>query len=56
MHPMFVQLYLQSEADDDEATKHRRANRARRHRSRAAVRVTARATRPRSASVGQHRA
>ena len=55
MHPMFVQLYLQPEADD-EATKRRRANRARRHRSRAAVRVTARATRPRSASVGQDRA
>ena len=55
MHPMFVQLYLQAEADD-EAAERRRANRARRHRSRAAARVTARATRPRSASVGQDRA
>jgi hypothetical protein len=41
MHPMFVKLYMQAEADDDEAGKRRRANRARRHRSHAAVRVTA---------------
>ncbi len=41
MHPMFVKLYLEAEADDDEAAKRRRANRARRPRSRAAVRVAA---------------
>jgi hypothetical protein len=42
MHPMFVKLYLESEADDDQQDKRRRANRARRRRSRAVVRVTAR--------------
>jgi hypothetical protein len=42
MHPMFVKLYLEPEADEDREDKRRRANRARRHRSRAAVRVTAR--------------
>ncbi len=41
MHPMFVKLYLQAEADDDEADNRRRANRARRHRSRATVRLNA---------------
>ena len=30
MHPMFVKLYLEAEADDDEADRRRRANRARR--------------------------
>ena len=55
MHPMFVKLYLETEADDDEADKRRRAHRARRHRSRAAVRVTTR-HRPRSTAVGQDRA
>jgi hypothetical protein len=42
MHPMFVKLYLEAEADDDQADRRRRAHRARRHRSRAAVRVIAR--------------
>jgi hypothetical protein len=45
MHPMFVKLYLEPEAEDllaDE--RHRRSARlARRNRSRMAVRVTARA-------------
>ncbi len=45
MHPMFVKLYLEPEADDllaDEEARRRRANQARRQRSRAAVRVAAR--------------
>jgi hypothetical protein len=42
MHPMFVKLYLEAEADDDREDKRRRANRARRRQSRAAVRVIAR--------------
>ena len=44
MHPMFRQLYLEADADDvlaDERDKRRRANRARRLRTRTAVRVTA---------------
>ena len=43
MHPMFVKLYLEPEADDllaDEQEKRRSAKVARRHRSRMAVRVT----------------
>src|SRR5689334_16082601 len=40
MHPMFVQLYLEPDADQDEQDKRRRAARARRLRTRAAVRVT----------------
>ena len=40
MHPMFVQLYLEPDADQDERDKRRRAARARRHRTRAVVRVT----------------
>jgi hypothetical protein len=54
MHPMFVKLYLEPEADDDEAAKRRRANRARRQRARTLVRVTASEhgrPRPGSASV-----
>ena len=55
MHPMFVKLYLETEADDDGADKRRRTHRARRHRSRAAARVTTR-PRSRSTAVGQDRA
>jgi hypothetical protein len=40
MHPMFVKLYLEPEADDDREDRRRRANRARRLQARAAVRVT----------------
>lgn len=42
MHPMFVQLYLEADADDPlaEEKKRRSANRARRNRSRLATRVT----------------
>jgi hypothetical protein len=45
MHPMFVKLYLEPEADDlaDEQQRRRSARLARRNRSRMAVRVTARA-------------
>ena len=46
MHPMFVKLYLEAEADDllaDEEQRRRSANLARHHRSRTLVRVTARA-------------
>lgn len=40
MHPMFVQLYLEPDASEDERDeRRRRANRARRLRARAAVRV-----------------
>jgi hypothetical protein len=45
MHPMFVKLFLETSADDllaDEEDERRRASRARRDRSRVAVRVTAR--------------
>ena len=46
MHPMFVKLYLEADADDllaEEQEKHRSARLARRNQSRMAVRVTARA-------------
>jgi hypothetical protein len=46
MHPMFVKLYLEAEADDllaDEEEKRRSANRARNNRSRTPLRATARA-------------
>ncbi len=45
MHPMFVKLYLEPDADDllaDERDKRRRANRAKRLRTRTAVRVAVR--------------
>jgi hypothetical protein len=44
MHPMFVKLYLENDADDVLAEEDRRraANRARRVRSRQAIRVVAR--------------
>jgi hypothetical protein len=45
MHPMFVKLFLETSADDplaDEEDERRRASRARRDRSRVALRVTAR--------------
>jgi hypothetical protein len=45
MHPMFVKLFLEADADDlqaDDPDMRRRANRARRNRSRPASRVTAR--------------
>ena len=45
MHPMFVKLFLQTSEDDllaEEDDRRRAANRARRTRSRAATRVTAR--------------
>lgn len=45
MHPMFVQLYLEADADDllaDEQGKRRRANRARRLRAQTVVRATGR--------------
>ena len=44
MHPMFVKLYLENDADDvmAEGTRRRAANRARRARSRQATRVVAR--------------
>jgi hypothetical protein len=42
MHPMFVQLYLEPDADQDEQdSRRRRAARSRRLRSRMAVRVVA---------------
>jgi len=44
MHPMFVQLYLEPDADQDERDKRRRAARAPRLRTRAVVRVTGPAT------------
>jgi len=46
MHPMFVMLFLEPDADDllaDEEAKRRRATRARHTRSRMTLRVTARA-------------
>jgi len=45
MHPMFVKLFLDPDADDllaDEEERQRRAKLARRNRSRTALRVTAR--------------
>jgi hypothetical protein len=45
MHPMFVKLYLENDADDvlaEEEGRRRAANRARRARSRRATRVVAR--------------
>jgi hypothetical protein len=44
MHPMFVQLYLENDADDvaEQENRRRAANRARRARSRQATRVVAR--------------
>jgi hypothetical protein len=44
MHPMFVKLYLENDADDVAEREYRRrtANRARRARSRQATRVVAR--------------
>jgi hypothetical protein len=44
MHPMFVKLYLEADADDllaDEEEQRRSAKLARHNRSRVAVRVTA---------------
>jgi hypothetical protein len=46
MHPMFVKLFLDPDADDllaDEEERRRRAARARHTRSRTTLRVTARA-------------
>jgi hypothetical protein len=46
MHPMFVKLFLEDDADDllaDEEERRRHARLARRNRSRMTVRVTARA-------------
>jgi hypothetical protein len=43
MHPMFVKLFLETGADDlqdDEPDVRRRVNRARRNRSRVAIKVT----------------
>ena len=45
MHPMFVKLYLENDADEvlaGEENRRRAANRARRARSRRATRVVAR--------------
>jgi hypothetical protein len=45
MHPMFVRLFLETDADDpqgDELDMWRAASRARRNRSRMAVKVTVR--------------
>jgi hypothetical protein len=45
MHPMFVELYLESSTDDvlaEEEVRRRAANRARRARARQATRVTVR--------------
>jgi hypothetical protein len=44
MHPMFVKLFLEADADDllaEEEDKRHRANRARRTRSRMVIRVAA---------------
>ena len=41
MHPMFVKLYLETDADEDEQDRRRRAAQARRRQARAVVRVTA---------------
>jgi hypothetical protein len=43
MHPMFMELFLNAEADDpDKQDRRRRANRARRNQSRMVTRVTVR--------------
>jgi hypothetical protein len=45
MHPMFVQLFLETSADDpqgDEQDRRRAASRARRNRSRMTIKVTPR--------------
>jgi hypothetical protein len=45
MHPMFVKLYLENDADEvlaEEENRRRAANRARRVRSRQVIRVVAR--------------
>jgi hypothetical protein len=45
MHPMFVKLFLENDADDllaDEESRRRSAARAKRGRARTAVRVTVR--------------
>jgi hypothetical protein len=44
MHPMFVQLFLETGDDpqDDEPDRRRAASRARRNRSRMAIKVTVR--------------
>jgi hypothetical protein len=45
MHPMFVKLFLETDADDLEADgldRRRRANRDRRIRSRVTIKITAR--------------
>ena len=45
MHPMFVKLFLETDADDlqaDGLDRRRRANRARRIRSRMTIKATAR--------------
>ena len=45
MHPMFVKLYLENDADDmlaEDESRRRAANRARRARSRQATRVVTR--------------
>jgi hypothetical protein len=44
MHPMFVKLYLETDADDllDEERKRRSANRAKRLRAQVAVKTVAR--------------
>jgi hypothetical protein len=42
MHPLFVKLYLEAGAGDDQEETRRRANRVKRQRSRAALRITVR--------------
>jgi len=45
MHPMFVRLFLETDADDsqyDEVNRRRAASRARRNRSQMVIKVTAR--------------
>jgi hypothetical protein len=45
MHPMFVRLFLETDADDqqdDELNSRRAASRAKRNRSRMVIKVTAR--------------
>ena len=45
MHPMFVKLFLEADSGDqqaDDPDMRRRANRARRNRSRVAAKITAR--------------
>jgi hypothetical protein len=53
MHPMFVQLYLEPDATEDDRDRRRRAARTRsvqRQRSRATLRVTAKGRDPRAAT------